>query len=204
MRIRIRSVLAGYAALIIATLFSVATAQDGASLYDVELVIFRVNSPTGTPEQWTTEEGLANDTAAEDDAEESAAGTSVRTTRQASVTPLAPEQFKLTAVEDTLRRSREYQPLAHIGWTQPGYSLNAAPGVALADLLPASAVSGRVALSRGRYLHLNLDLIYQSPSSGQHYVLRQSRRMRSNEKHYFDHPYFGVIAIITPHNSNAG
>jgi hypothetical protein len=199
-----RSVLLGCVAFLMTTTFSLATAQDGANLYDVELVIFRVNSPTGTPEQWTTEEGLANDTTPDNDADESSAAAAPRTTRQASVTPLAPEQFKLSAVEDTLRRSREYQPVAHIGWTQPGYSLNAAPGVALADLLPASAISGRVALSRGHYLHLNLDLVYQSPSSGQHYVMRQSRRMRSNEKHYFDHPYFGVIAIVTPHNSGAG
>jgi hypothetical protein len=204
MRISIRSVLTGCAAIALACMFSVAIAQDSANLYDIELVIFRVNSPTGTPEQWTTEEGLANETTPDNDADESGTAAAQRSTRQANVIPLAPEQFKLTAIEDTLRRSREYQPIAHLGWTQPGYPLNAAPGVVLADLLPAGAVSGKVALSRGHYLHLNLDLVYQSPSSGQHYVMRQSRRMRSNEKHFFDHPYFGVIAIVTPHNSSAG
>ena len=30
------------------------------------------------------------------------------------------------------------------------------------------------------------------------YVLQQSRRMRSGETHYIDHPYFGLIALITP------
>ncbi|MGB5299133.1 MAG: CsiV family protein, partial [Thiogranum sp.] len=29
--------------------------------------------------------------------------------------------------------------------------------------------------------------------------LRQQRRMRSKELHYFDHPRFGVIALITPY-----
>ncbi len=33
------------------------------------------------------------------------------------------------------------------------------------------------------------------------YVLRQTRRMRSNERHYIDSPKFGVIAIITPSGS---
>jgi hypothetical protein len=32
-----------------------------------------------------------------------------------------------------------------------------------------------------------------------YFRLTESRRMRSREIHYFDHPYFGVIALITPY-----
>jgi len=31
--------------------------------------------------------------------------------------------------------------------------------------------------------------------------LKQQRRMRSKEIHYFDHPRFGVVALITPYKS---
>ena len=63
----------------------------------------------------------------------------------------------------------------------------------------ASGLSGQIALSRGRYLHLTLELTYESPEEpGQRMVLKQTRRMRSNERHYIDHPKFGVIAVITP------
>jgi hypothetical protein len=31
------------------------------------------------------------------------------------------------------------------------------------------------------------------------YRLQQSRRMRSNEVHYLDHPLFGIIVQVTPY-----
>ena len=34
------------------------------------------------------------------------------------------------------------------------------------------------------------------------YPLRQSRRMRSTELHYFDHPLFGMLIMITPYEPN--
>ena len=33
--------------------------------------------------------------------------------------------------------------------------------------------------------------------------LKERRRMRSKELHYFDHPRFGVIALITPYTPPA-
>ena len=72
-------------------------------------------------------------------------------------------------------------------------------------MVPAgSGLVGQVALTRGRYLHLTLDLVYDAPGAAgeptQRFVMRQSRRMRSNERHYLDSPRFGVIAIVTPSN----
>jgi hypothetical protein len=34
--------------------------------------------------------------------------------------------------------------------------------------------------------------------------MHQDRRMRPFERHYFDHPAFGVVAIITPVITNSG
>ena len=185
-------------------LLSCATHAQDVPLYDVELVIFRVLSPSGSAEQWSTEEALAANgitAAPESEGEETAAPSADRSVRPGTVAVLAPDQFKLTAIEDSLKRSRDYQLLAHIGWTQAGYALNSASFISLADNLTGTGVSGRAALSRGRYLHLSLDLVYQPQAGAPRYVLKQSRRMRSTERHYFDHPYFGVIAVVTPRTS---
>jgi len=70
-------------------------------------------------------------------------------------------------------------------------------------------VEGTVRVAVERYLHLYLDLKlvdttltlnadfsdYDLPE----FRLNQHRRMRSKELHYFDHPKFGVIALITPY-----
>lgn len=174
--------------------------------YDVELVIFRVLSPDATPEQWNQEAGTAGQRLAIPDEDPSAFD---RASDPSPVTPtvnfpaLPPARYKLTAIQDALRRSRNYQPLAHIGWTQPGFPRNAAQSLSINSLVPASSgLEGQIALSRGRFLHLTLDLVYDVPDTagepGEQFALRQTRRMRSNERHYIDHPRFGVIAVVTP------
>ena len=62
-----------------------------------------------------------------------------------------------------------------------------------------------MALERGVYLHLVLDLRYamSDPPSGLDappgtvFVLDESHRVRLKERNYFDHPAFGVIALVT-------
>ncbi|HKU15828.1 MAG TPA: CsiV family protein [Steroidobacteraceae bacterium] len=172
--------------------------------YDVELLIFRPLNPNASPEEWSIEAAAAGQRLAipEDDATPFTPSEPAPETTT-SFPPLVPARFKLTAIADTLRRSRNYQPLAHFGWTQPGYPRGDAKFLTINSLVPAgSGLQGQVALSRGRYLHLTLDLVYDAPGAAgeapQRFVLRQSRRMRSNERHYMDSPRFGVIAIVTP------
>jgi hypothetical protein len=80
-------------------------------------------------------------------------------------------------------------------------------------------VTGTVTLTRGRYLHMGLDLLYEhQPNSPQlfsffgfgntgdipeDYRLTQQRRVRRGELHYFDHPKFGVLAIVTAVDEDA-
>jgi len=74
-------------------------------------------------------------------------------------------------------------------------------------------LEGFVTVSLSRYLHMKLDLLYHNPEVYlaeqiannqpgetviEYFPLKESRRVRSKEIHYFDHPYFGVIATITP------
>lgn len=196
----------GVAVLLTALFMSVgsAGAQQAAPIqsYDVELLIFRNLGGRETPESWGVEAGdSAQQMAIPDDESEPATPPTTVAPPVASFPALPAAKMKLTAIEETLRRSRAYQPLAHIGWTQPGYARDAARYLSVSSLVPASSgLQGQIALSRGRYLHLTLDLVLDGAASGDgsSYVLRQTRRMRSNERHYIDSPKFGVIAIITP------
>jgi len=80
---------------------------------------------------------------------------------------------------------------------------------------PLRTIDGTIRLHLGRYLHLEVDLLYRNQTepmaSNTFYMLgeeeqpqtlfrmHQTRRMRSGELHYFDHPMFGVLALITPY-----
>jgi hypothetical protein len=177
------------AALLTMPLYSTAQST-GTPTYAVELVIFRNLGTGGSPEQWAASTPIP---APDQDAEAAAPNAA-----ESTFPKLPPERFKLDAIYDTLRRSRAYQPLAHVGWTQPGVARDSAKFVSLGELGVDGGVTGRAALARGRYLHLTLDLSLQLPGEDTRYVLKQTRRMRSTEIHYIDHPRFGVVAVVTP------
>jgi len=200
---------------------------------------------------------------------------------------LGADALQLTAMEDKLRRSRQFEPLLHIAWQQPtvdrqharpifftegmadplaentgeealledslpaDISLGDNPEIAPADeslppLLeyateedthvgpPNPRFVGTVTLSVERYLHFAADLLYRQPVTQRNpipipdldlwydrpyptlrepqgpayrletwqamrgFQLKESRRMRSKEIHYLDHPFMGVIVFITP------
>ena len=82
----------------------------------------------------------------------------------------------------------------------------------LSEETPAR-INGTITVSLSRYLHMALKLAYYNPDVYlaeqialqkpdeeliDTFMMIQSRRMRSKEIHVFDHPYFGVIATITP------
>lgn len=204
------SSLLAVALVMLGTVTLNASAQQSSQVlqsYDVELLVFRTLNPNASPEEWSMEAAEAGQRLAipEDEPEPFSATAPAAPATTTSFPALAPGKFKLTGAYETLRRSRNYQPLAHFGWTQPGYPRDDAKFLTINSLVPAgSGVVGQVALSRGRYLHLTVDLVYDAPAVGsdpaQRFVLRQSRRMRSNERHYLDSPRFGVIAIVTPSN----
>jgi Peptidoglycan-binding protein, CsiV len=198
---RLRSrMLPGIVTLALAGL---ASAQDAAPIvYDVELIVFQQLNPGGTPEDWKLEEELAAReqpvVTAEEEGPIAASSAPVLGASGPARQVLPREKFKLTAIAASLQRSRSYRPLAHFGWSQVGTPLNGTVPMPLGDLLPTGTLTGSAALARGRFLHLTLDLGFRPEGEPQQYVLRQTRRMRSNERHYIDHPQFGVIALVTP------
>ena len=203
------------AALLVAALLSVGSAGAQQSVpgqatlqsYDVELLIFRNLSTRDTPEQWGVEASGSGQRLSIPDDEQGGSSEVLEAPPPSAPTATFPAlpagKMKLNGIEETMRRGRAYQPLAHVGWTQPGFARNSAKYLSLNSLAGSSSgVQGQIALSRGRYLHLTLDLVYDAAAlpgeAPQRFVLRQTRRMRSNERHYIDSPKFGVIAVITP------
>lgn len=117
--------------------------------------------------------------------------------RRARFEPVAASELKLGSVNSQLLRSSEWSPILHAGWRQPTASHDQAPAMSVAGARGGAQVNGTVRLSLDRFLRLELDLKLDD-GSGSPYELRQARRMRSGRVHYFDHPRFGVIALVTP------
>lgn len=111
------------------------------------------------------------------------------------VSVLGPSSYRLSGAWQALRNSGSYRPLRHVAWTQGGYSEARAPHVLIGDG-PGAELHGVVQVSRSRFLHAKIDLVYRD--GGQAYRFTSRRRMRSNELHHLDHPLFSVLVIVTP------
>jgi hypothetical protein len=127
-------------------------------------------------------------------------------------------ELQLRGAYDRLQRVDAYTPLLHGGWIQQGLSENEAEPFNLGHLGTFNPV-GTVRLHLTRFLHLTLDLDYRPTplqrtrlpsvgaepfglselSLGPRYPLATGRRIRSRELNYFDHPYFGVLVMVTPY-----
>lgn len=78
---------------------------------------------------------------------------------------------------------------------------------------PAPLIDGTIKLIRKRFLHVEADFLYRAPfieDKGnllahkqwpQAFRLQESRRMRSREIHYLDHPMFGVLILASPYEA---
>jgi hypothetical protein len=177
-----------------------ALSQDAATPgYQVEIIVFRTSSAQGGGENWSTE-GSTNNTVGE----ESSSGSS-QVGRFIGM--LAPAQFQLNDLETKLRSSGAYVPVAHVAWSQTASAWGTRAGFQLQKLgIDVPGLNGTVYLERGQYLHLGMALTYAiaSPPAGlgagpgTAFTLNENRRIRFYERNYYDHPAFGVIALVTP------
>ena len=126
---------------------------------------------------------------------------------------LGPDELQLQTEYQKIQRVPAYEPLAHVGWVQPGLPEELAQPVDM-SLLGISNPMGTIRLHLSRFLHLNLDLRYQDVSGAPRvaadtdgglgefalaprYDLITERQTRSGGLQYFDHPAFGVLVKIT-------
>ncbi len=178
-----------------------AVSQEQASpTYNIELVVFRATSALGGGENWSGEAGSANSIAGD----EASSGSS-QVGHFVGVIPSS--SYQLTDLEGKLRASGAYVPVAHVAWSQTASAWGTRAGFTLQKLgVDAAGLSGTVFLERGQYLHLGMSLTYADPAppqglgaaSGTPFTINQSRRIRFYERNYYDHPAFGVIALVSP------
>jgi len=112
-----------------------------------------------------------------------------------------------------LQNTTNYQPIAHFAWQQTASSWGSRAGFTVAKLAGnVPGLSGIFYLERGTYLHLGMALNYQSSNPpatlsappGTVFNLSESRRIKFFERNYYDHPAFGVIALVTPAKASTG
>ena len=101
----------------------------------------------------------------------------------------------LKPVYDKLAVQLSYNVLMHAAWQQTLSANATGDAVRIRDV--TGEINGFVRIQRGEYLELILDLEFQ-PLPNQFYRLNEVRRIKFNEQHYFDHPKFGVVAIVKP------
>jgi hypothetical protein len=178
-----------------------AQAAPSARVYTVEVIVFRNNSGSGGAEDWNAKPVARGP----DTPEAPVTGKFVR------AIPAA--QFQLNDVARKLQGSSNYQPIAHFAWQQTASSWGSRAGFTVAKLAGSvPGLSGIFYLESGTYLHLGMSLNYQTSNPpdalaaapGTAFMLNESRRIRFDKLSYYDHPAFGVIALVTPANRATG
>jgi Peptidoglycan-binding protein, CsiV len=168
--------------------------------YDIEIVIFRAKIALGQPENWATET-TAGETVTGGEAS-SGSGPAGKL-----LTVLPASDYRLTPIVSTLRSSGAYDPVAHAAWVQTASAWGTRAGFSLQSLgIDVPGLTGVIFLERGEFLHLGMTLDYamQNPPPGLNaapgttFVMDETRRVRFYQRNYYDHPAFGVIALVTP------
>jgi len=162
-----------------------ARAEGSSGLYAVELVIFRASNPIADEDLSAVPpgRGFGNE--------------STRGGLPQVVRVLAPADYRLTGVENSLRTSGTWRPIAHAAWIQSAASWGTHAGLELGDVgVNVPGLTGSIYLERATYLHLGFELTLNA--GGVAYTIKEMRSIKFNERQYFDHPAFGVIAVVSP------
>jgi hypothetical protein len=129
-----------------------------------------------------------------------------RDLRQRAYTPLPAGQHQLNSAAQRLRASGQMQIIDHRAWIQPAPAReNPEPVLYQVGDWRGDryAYEGTLSLTRGRFLHFHVQL-WRDPENQPLRAERpfesldESRRMRSSELHYLDHPRFGILVRVDP------
>lgn len=112
--------------------------------------------------------------------------------------PVPRDALALSAEAERLAGISAYRVLAHGAWQQLGVSQEDAQPFPVSRLRTSGGLSGSMTLHVRRFPHLALELELPSTGGmGNRMLLKESRRLRRGELHYFDHPAFGALVHIT-------
>jgi Peptidoglycan-binding protein, CsiV len=190
-------------------------APSGPTVYNVEVIVFRITSALGSPENWGAEAAEAPALPAAADGEtgtpgiDTAAGGGTANPSPGSrfVRALTPADFQLGDLEARLKASGTYVPVAHVGWAQTASPWGSHESMSLQQLgFDNPQLNGTVTLERGQFLHLGfaMNLTIANPPGGlgaapnTTFVLSDNHRVRFYERNLFDAPAFGIIALVAP------
>lgn len=111
----------------------------------------------------------------------------------------------------TLEADGHYRVLIHKRWLQTAEPRSEAKWIRVSDPNVANQnLEGTLRFYQGRYLHVDLELLYRDTGTGgsspvelssaspQIFRISEHRRIRSGEVHYFDHPKFGAMVRVAP------
>ncbi|MGC1728075.1 MAG: CsiV family protein [Steroidobacteraceae bacterium] len=177
----------------------VAAEENPNTVYNVEIIVFRMAATEGAPENWSDEAGVRSVAG-----DESASGSS-QVGRFVALLPAS--AYQLGGLEERLRASGGYVPVAHVAWSQTASAWGTRAGFPLARLgVDVPGLTGNVFLERGQFLHLGLSLSWTMAAAptglgaapGTSFTMNETRRVRFYERNYYDHPAFGVLALVTP------
>lgn len=167
--------------------------------YYIEIIVFRALTALGSPEDWKAELHMAPDVSGAESPTGTGVGHLVR------IVP--PSKYKLNSIWSALRTSKDYAPVAHAAWIQTASDWGTHAGFNLRELgIHVKGLSGLVYFEVGEYLHLGLTLDYTMANPppgldappGTTFVMNETRRVRFYQRNYYDHPAFGVIALVLP------
>ena len=203
--------------MIISLLCVFVSTQASANWYQVEMIIFEHLYPETGGEQWYNNKGLP-DIASSVELVTNQGGDLV------AYQVLPSGRYNIRGVYSALKSSREYRPVMHIAWQQPGLTRSNAKYVHIRDTAGIQnrdgyqdslvKFDGTIRLRGGHFLFLDIDLAYffkSLPEStidsaminenitnqlSEYARLTESRKIKLNELHYFDHPLFGVITMV--------
>lgn len=184
--------------------------------YQFEIIIFeRIAKSAGSTELWPRDPG----TPSRLNALPVKIGAS-RSPGNSAVKVLPKSAWRLTELEQRLKRSRNYRPHVHLAWRQRMVRPDRAQLLYIEMMDKQNApnrvkdypkIEGTLKVGVKRYLHLETDLLLRRLKMGQHasrqagmaspyyqaYRLKSRRRMRSGQLHYLDHPLIGVLILAS-------
>ena len=117
----------------------------------------------------------------------------------------------LSKAAEALEAGGDYLILTHRRWEQEAEPRSTAKWMRVGNPnLFESDLIGTIRFYQGRYLHIELELLFRdrsvamvSSTAGvvalpQVYRISEHRRIRNLEVNYFDHPKFGALVQVTP------
>ena len=150
------------------------------SPYDIEILIFERFGQGGT-EHWPDDPG-------EPDLSLGVGDLSRADLHGPEAVPLPRDQQQFGPSAYTLKRKGAVVH-AHNLWRQNLRGRNSPTWYRIGN----GRLDGLIRITRGRFLHLETDLLLQPPERTTPYRIQLHRRMRSGETHYVDHPMLGIL-----------